>query len=324
MAPPLSSLFEFGAGFGRGVYGAGKGMVEGAAALREAGWDLLTDETARARAGEALGAAGTATADYAGRIAEDPSIAWNDLTEAVGAAGAAASEAAGDAYDFARTASPGEWGEAAGGGATHVATAVVPLGAAAKVAGLGRLGGAGKAASGPMTRAARTAAERAKGLPDAPPGAVALCDEVAAIRAAMPKELTRIPTSGVPLRADPARTTTILGRYDDDMKHVLDELGYPETTDFGPNKGGFNVLNAPKNLYKNPEQFWDEYNRAFIDRAIERDDNFTLATTPKWDTLTRRDPDTKMTTHTGFGREFRYLREKGYRYDRATQTMVRE
>jgi len=71
----------------------------------------------------------------------------------------------------------------------------------------------------------------------------------------VPVRLERQTTSGLKLTADPEKTTTVLGTFRDDTEAIIKELGLPKSTDFGPKKGGFNLLNTPDDLYKNPTQF---------------------------------------------------------------------
>ena len=101
------------------------------------------------------------------------------------------------------------------------------------------------------------------------------------------------------------------------MQHVLSELDYPKTLDFGSKDGGFNVLNTPDSLYTSPTQFWNDYNKPFLDAAITRGDNFPLATAPTPNVLSN---DNGLT---GFGREIEYLQSHGYTYDAATSSMVK-
>lgn len=79
--------------------------------------------------------------------------------------------------------------------------------------------------------------------------------------------------------------------------------------------GDFNVLNVPDELYKNSDQFWNDYNKAFLDKAIERGDDIVLATRPEQEYLFRNNE------LTGFGREYEYLIEHGYKYDISTSLM---
>ncbi len=134
----------------------------------------------------------------------------------------------------------------------------------------------------------------------------------------MPKELDRTPSSGVKLVADPNKTTTVLGKYDSDMKHVIKELDYPETQDFGAKKGGFNVLNVPDNIAKKSPNFWKEHNVPFLDAAIKRGDNFPLTNRPTPENLWKSKNELS-----GFGKEMAYLKMRGYKYDPITSSMVK-
>lgn len=141
--------------------------------------------------------------------------------------------------------------------------------------------------------------------------------------ASMPAVLSRTPTSGVAITADANRTTTVLGNYGADMQHVISELNYPKNTDFGAKTGGYNILNVPDEMYKTPDQFWTEVNKPFLDAAISRGDNVQMATRPTNDVLNRTNPDTGAIERSGFGREYDYLVENGYRYDSQTSTMIK-
>ena len=59
----------------------------------------------------------------------------------------------------------------------------------------------------------------------------------------------------------------------------------------------------------NTSQFWQEYNKPFIDAAIERGDRFLMATpcTPKNLYI----EGTKELT--GYGKEYFYLQKRGYK-----------
>jgi len=133
--------------------------------------------------------------------------------------------------------------------------------------------------------------------------------------------------SGIAIAPTPGVTTTILGRFPTDLNSVInDTLAYPKTAEFGANPGGYNVLNLPSNgakgldtFYKTPDQFWTEYNQPFLDAAVARGDEMILATRPTAAELV----DGKTGKLTGFGREFQYLIDKGYKYDPASSKMVK-
>ena len=134
--------------------------------------------------------------------------------------------------------------------------------------------------------------------------------------------LNYITTSGVKLEATPGKTTTVLGTFKADTKNILDELGNVKSTDFGPRDGGFNLLNTPDELYKTSEQFWNQYNKPWLDNVVERKDVIILATKPTADALYRINIDTGVKELSGFGKEYNYLLDHGYKFDSSTMQMV--
>ncbi|WP_346026322.1 hypothetical protein [Beduinella massiliensis] len=116
-----------------------------------------------------------------------------------------------------------------------------------------------------------------------------------------------LPTSGIPIANNPDKTTTILGRYQTDIKWIIEELNIEKNTDFGEKKGGFNVLNVPDDFYITGEQFWQEYNKPFLDAAIERGDDIVM-TTP----INNSSMYLISGEITGYGREYQYLCSHGY------------
>ena len=138
-------------------------------------------------------------------------------------------------------------------------------------------------------------------------------------------EIKYMPSSGVIFKANPRKTTTILGNYYNDMQYIIDELGNVKSTYFGPNNGGFNVLNVPYEIYKSltPEQFWERYNKPWLDEVIQRGDDIVLATEPEGDFLYKFNTKTHKREISGFGREYNYLKKKGYVYDAATNKMIK-
>ena len=125
-----------------------------------------------------------------------------------------------------------------------------------------------------------------------------------------PVTLTHKAKSGVDLTSTPGKTTTVLGRYRDDTRAIIEELEIPKSTDFSGNPGGFNLLNTPNELYVTPDQFWNEYNKPFLDEAIARGDEIVMATAINRDTMYVKDSKEL----TGYGREYYYLLEHGYIY----------
>lgn len=73
--------------------------------------------------------------------------------------------------------------------------------------------------------------------------------------------------NGLELEVTPGKTTTVLGTYNSDTGDIIDELGNVKSLDFGPRDGGFNLLNTPDELYVSSEQFWNEYNKPWLDNA---------------------------------------------------------
>ncbi len=138
----------------------------------------------------------------------------------------------------------------------------------------------------------------------------------------MPKVLDHHGTSGVTIVYNPDKTTTILGSYVKDVREIIDELKYPKTLDYDDKKGGFNLLNTPDSLYESSEQFWQQYNKPFLDKVIQRGDDIILPTRPTDNTLNRTLPDGSI-VRSGFGREFDYLKSHGYHYDASLKKMIR-
>ena len=89
-------------------------------------------------------------------------------------------------------------------------------------------------------------------------------------------------TSGGIIPANPNMTTTVLGRYSDDMKSVIEvQMDAVKTADFGARPGGFNVLNvSDTSVNAAGNQFFETVNKPFLDVAIKRGDDVALATIP--------------------------------------------
>ncbi|WP_332744643.1 DUF6862 domain-containing protein [Hydrogenophaga sp.] len=89
-------------------------------------------------------------------------------------------------------------------------------------------------------------------------------------------------TSAGVIPANPHKTTTVLGRWQTDMKSVINgQLHAPKSEDFGARPGGFNVLNVSKEVEKAADgQFFEKINRPFLDEAINRGDDIALASIP--------------------------------------------
>lgn len=125
------------------------------------------------------------------------------------------------------------------------------------------------------------------------------------------------PSSGASLISTPGKTTTIIGNYERDMESIIKELDLQPSLDFDGNPGGFNVLNTPSELYVTGEQYWKEYNQVWLQKAIDRGDEFILATKPIGKFL---ENDGVLT---GFGREFNYLKNHGYIYNESLMRMIK-
>lgn len=138
-------------------------------------------------------------------------------------------------------------------------------------------------------------------------------------------EIKYQPSSGVILKANPNKTTTILGSFDRDMKNIVNVMGNVKSTYFGARKGGFNVLNVPDGIYKSltPEQFWEQYNKRWLDEAIIRGDDIVLATKPQGKVMQSYNKLTGKWGPSGFAREYQYLCDKGYHYDSTINMMVK-
>ncbi|MBE5927102.1 MAG: hypothetical protein E7270_09095 [Lachnospiraceae bacterium] len=127
-------------------------------------------------------------------------------------------------------------------------------------------------------------------------------------------------TTGAQIVATPGKTTTILGRFDDDTEDIIKELGNIKSLDFGPRDGYFNLLNIPDEMVD--ENFWENYNKPWLDNAIARNDIIYLATPPTEGYLQYTNEEGKVVL-TGFGKEIKHLIENGYEYDTMTKTMIK-
>ena len=125
------------------------------------------------------------------------------------------------------------------------------------------------------------------------------------------------------------------------MKKVIEEIGNLKNSNFDAKEGGFNVLNIPENYYAaNPDKFWDDYNKPFLDEAIKRGDNIVLATNPfeinkifintdrlpeitNINRLSRQLLIEDISNLKGFGKELKYLFENGYSYDATKSIFIK-
>ena len=138
-------------------------------------------------------------------------------------------------------------------------------------------------------------------------------------------------TSGVVIKANPDKTTTVLGSYGKDTGRIInDELGLPKSMliEGSIQPGSFNLLNTPDSLFKTlgPERFWEQVNKPWLE--IQRNDVVALATKPDFRPFSS-DPGKSGNLFkadgglTGFGREIDYLSKKGYVYEPSLGKMVK-
>ena len=125
-----------------------------------------------------------------------------------------------------------------------------------------------------------------------------------------------IPTSGTALIGNPNKTTTLLGRWVGDMDGIKPRILESEMnvgSTFGTTatqKGGFNFLNIPDDVAKKSVDFFTEFNKPWLDKAIGRGDDIVLATRPI--------DKTKFISATGelkgmYAHELEYLVKQNYK-----------
>ena len=127
-------------------------------------------------------------------------------------------------------------------------------------------------------------------------------------------------TNGI-IISNPNKTTTVLGTYVSDTDSILNQqLNAVKNNNFTNDApGGFNLLNTDNELYQllGAEKYWEKVNRPFLDAAILRGDDIAIATPPTSTNLFRNGE------LSGFGKEIKYLEEKGFHYDPITKKMVK-
>jgi len=75
------------------------------------------------------------------------------------------------------------------------------------------------------------------------------------------------------------KVNTILGRYKPDIKDLFDNLGSYKNVGLGEVNGGINLLNRPQHYeYLSAEQWWNTWNKQWLENAIKRGDDIYLAT----------------------------------------------
>ncbi len=156
-------------------------------------------------------------------------------------------------------------------------------------------------------------------------------------------------SSGVKLVTTLGKTTTILGNYDEDIQFIIKELRLvptPADTRFVSmsNPNGFNVLNVGVNIGEGVgkiprDEFWKLYNKPFLDAAVARGDEIIMASRIMKENIFLNASNTKSINFfteqgiqqflsvdprllKGFGREYQYLLQLGYRYNPSTHKMV--
>jgi len=140
-------------------------------------------------------------------------------------------------------------------------------------------------------------------------------------------------SSGAFITSNPNKTTTLLGAYEQDVKHILKELNHPvqqgklADVTFSGSKGGFNLANVSDDIYneaqllkaQNKGGLFDNVNAKWIDEAVKRGDDIIVVSDLKYmytDGLLGREL-------TGFGKEIERLRvNHGHTYDPVTHRMV--
>jgi hypothetical protein len=125
-----------------------------------------------------------------------------------------------------------------------------------------------------------------------------------------------IPSSGTQLVGNQNKTTTILGRWVPDMQVIKGKMlpnEFNVGTEFGSvanNNGGFNFLNIPDNLANASSDFFNQYNKPWLQNAIQRGDDIVLATRP----TTKSDFITATGSLKGmYAEELKFLVQQNYK-----------
>jgi hypothetical protein len=155
---------------------------------------------------------------------------------------------------------------------------------------------------------------------------------------------------GNKIKLDEAATTTVTGTLDDTDSIARRGIKLPGATVMGENPGGINLLRSPKwkeiQLKCKPlldtqgetaywkavtDEFWETVNKAWLDEAIARGDQFRFVSNPNDEkslfVLTKNKKsfvvDNGKKIRSIFGREVEYLKSKGYTF-KADGTAVKE
>jgi hypothetical protein len=115
---------------------------------------------------------------------------------------------------------------------------------------------------------------------------------------------------------------------------------------FGAKKGGFNVLNVADEVVSDWSKFWVDFNKPWLDAAINRGDDIWAASNPMElnllfknlnlvpvdqiktaqdlaDYLKNLKNQTVLSEITGFGNEIKLLSENGYIYNQTSKMLVK-
>jgi hypothetical protein len=161
-------------------------------------------------------------------------------------------------------------------------------------------------------------------------------------------------SSGAKVIANSDKTATIVGNYQvypynlkdgsGDMKNTIVELlSDLKTQQFGGKKGGFNILNvSDESVNGDWENFWENFNKPWLEEAIKRGDDIWAASNPMdFQLVFRQMPSdiaavttseelaTYLRTYSnevalsGFGKEIKLLSENGYVFDRSTGLFIK-
>lgn len=113
-----------------------------------------------------------------------------------------------------------------------------------------------------------------------------------------------------PVNTNPAKVTTILGRYVPDVSSLFSELGNFKNMDLGEVPGGINILNRPDD-YARIGQWWPDHNLPWLKSAVDRGDDINLATLP-----INKEEVFDLVTNTpkgAFAQELQYLVQRDYK-----------
>ncbi|THD67383.1 fibronectin type III domain-containing protein [Robertkochia marina] len=170
-------------------------------------------------------------------------------------------------------------------------------------------------------------------------------------RGELPVNITINTSNKAEIVSTPGRCTTIIGNYAvyphgaGDMKGLSAELLLKLTHLMfdGPCNNGFNILNVARAVFEGAADFWEEFNKPWLLKAIERGDVIYAATDPMdLGKVVKIEPQYEIESIqdlkkylinlddflvpnnlTGFGKELKLLFEKGYIFDVETKTFLK-